>query len=152
MELSSYYHKKLSHIPIEEVYVRIKEIGDALKGIKDLDIQIGNIRILLYVFGIKDSKLKTLSKLKNDAKYGFVSEFITKSARNIGIPNMVIQRYVNIRHSYRDSKVNKWVSDERKIEIKRKLREETFFLINLCLDEYSTQKMRERKIESLLKV
>jgi len=151
MEIGTYYMTRLTHIPVNVFDLRISQIGDSLKGIRDLDTQIQNISLLLFVFDITDKKLKTLSKLHRDAKYGFVSEFLTKSARHIGIPNKVIQRYTDIRDTYRSSRNNRWCSDVRKMEIKRELRDETFFLMDLCLDEYSIKKLREMKIESLLK-
>ena len=144
-----YYNRNFEHIPIA-VYIRdVNNIQKSLTNLRELDFMKRNIAVLLYSYNISEKRLNVLSKMKRDAKYGFISQFLIKSARTIGLNEKIIGRYEDAKYVYTRRK-SKYYNEGDKMESKRKLREETFFLVELCLSEFSTKKLREKKIESLL--
>ena len=144
-----YYNRNFEHIPIA-VYIRdVNNIQKSLTNLRELDFMKRNIAVLLYSYNISEKRLNVLSKMKRDAKYGFISQFLIKSARTIGLNEKIIGRYEDAKYVYTRRK-SKYYNEGDKMGSKRKLREETFFLVELCLSEFSTKKLRKQKIESLL--
>ena len=64
MDMLSHYHKKFSHIPIDEYVRDIEKISRALNGIRELNTFKSDITLLLYTFSISEKRLKVLSNLK----------------------------------------------------------------------------------------
>jgi len=147
----TYFHgEKLSHMSMSDFFDEVRINRDALKKLREINVIKDRFSLLMTAYGITDKKRKMISKLKPDPLYGWMSEYLVKCCRTAGVPKLMINKYRVYKRRATNKKVSHWRTKETIIKQNEELHELTIFLLNICLDEFSKQKVRNNKIESLL--
>ena len=149
MVLSNIYqHKKLHGVISYQDYdTRTREIDKSLEGFREFHVLKDNFVALLFLYNIKDNRLKVLRKLSPNKKYGFLSEYLIKCCRTIGVPKLIIEKYDRAKASYHYG--NKYYRDDLQ-KRKDELSDITRLLTFCCIDEWSKSKIRDKKLEQIL--
>jgi len=143
-----FYNKKLKDsVNFNEFVTDISKIKNTyLFDIKALSFVNEYFSMLLYLYPIKESKYKVLSKMTPDQKYGFLSQHLIKCCYIMNIPNTIINKYKRLKSDYTWYKTRTYDSDATKI----KLHDMTLLLLHSCVDDWSKSRIRTNKLNNIL--